>query len=131
VVPSHPHEKLSRSLWKAVSSADLEALERLTTDDITWHASGRGSRSGTFEGRDAVLDYLARIGEDAERFDSDLEDVLVGDLYTALLYRVTGARGEQTLDTGFVLLLRFELERLAEAWSIPRDQLTIDEFWSG
>jgi ketosteroid isomerase-like protein len=129
-VPSHPHEQLARALWKAVSAADLDEVERLTTDDFTWHASGRGPRSGTISGRDAVLDYLARIGEDAERFDSGLEDVLVGDLYTALVYRVTGVRGAHKLDTDFVLLLRFELDRLAEAWAVPRDQHAVDEFWS-
>lgn len=128
---SHSRAELAQQLWEAVSTADLSAVERLTTDDFSWHASGRGSRSGTFRGRDAVLDYLARIGEDAERFDSELEDVLVGDLYTALLYRVTGERGARKLDTDFVLLLRFELDQLAEAWSIPRDQHAIDEFWSG
>ena len=130
-MPSHPHEQLARSLWHAVSSADLAALERLCTDDLTWHASGRGPRSGTIRGREAVLDYLARIGEDSERFDSALEDVLIGDLYTALLYRVTGERGDRKLDTGFVLVLRIEADRLAEAWAVPRDQHAVDEFWAG
>lgn len=129
-MPSHLHEKLARDLWQAVSSADVEAFERLSTDDLTWHASGRGPRSGTFCGRDAVLDYLAAIGEDAERFDSELEDVLVGDLFTAILYRVTGVRGEHRLATGFVLIMRFEQGRLAEAWAVPRDQLAVDEFWA-
>lgn len=129
-MPSHLHAKLARDLWQAVSSADLEALERLSTDDLTWHASGRGRRSGSFRGRDAVLDYLARIGEDTERFDSELEDVLVGDLHTAILYRVSGVRGEHRLETGFVLILRFELGRVAEAWAVPRDQLAVDEFWA-
>ena len=129
-VPSHPHEQLARALWDAVSSGDVEALERLSTDDLTWHASGRGPRSGTLRGRDAVLDYLGRLGEDAERFDMDLEDVLVGDLVTAVLYRVIGVRGDRKLDTGFVLILRIEVDRLAEAWAVPRDQHAVDEFWS-
>lgn len=130
-VPSHPHEQLARALWDAVSSGDVAALERLSTDDLVWHASGRGPRSGTLRGRDAVFDYLARIGEDTERFDSELEDVLVGDLLTALLYRVIGVRGDRKLDTGFILILRIEVDRLAEAWAVPRDQHAVDEFWSG
>jgi len=129
-MPSHPHEQLARDLWHAVSTADVATLERLSNEDLVWHASGRGTRAGRLHGRDAVLDYLARIGEDTDRFDSELEDVLVGDLYTAVLYRVTGARGERKLDTGFVLLLRMEAGQLAEAWAIPRDQHAIDDFWS-
>jgi ketosteroid isomerase-like protein len=122
--------ELAERLWEAVSTADVETLERLCTDDLTWHAAGRGPRSGTFRGRDAVLDYLARIGEDADQFASELEDVLVGEAHTALLYRVTGARGEHKLDTGYVLILRSENGRLAEAWSVPRDQHAVDGFWA-
>lgn len=129
-MPSHPHERLARDLWAAVSNADLDALERLSTDDLTWHASGRGPRSGTMSGRDTVLDYLGRIGEDTERFDSELEDVLVGDLYTAIVYRITGVRGAHKLETDFLLLLRFEADRLAEAWAVPRDQHAVDAFWA-
>lgn len=130
-MPSHPNEELARALWHAVSAGDVASLQRLSTDDLTWHASGRGPRSGILRGREAVLDYLGRIGEDTDRFDSELEDVLVGDLYTAVLYRVTGVRGDRKLDTSFVLLLRIEVGQLAEAWAIPRDQHAIDEFWSG
>ncbi|MGH0031209.1 MAG: nuclear transport factor 2 family protein [Myxococcota bacterium] len=129
-MPSHPHEELARALWKAVSTADLETLARLTTDDITWHASGRGPKSGDYQGREVVLDYLASLGEDSDEFVTELSDVLVGDLHTALLYRVTGRRGERRLETGYVLLLRMELDRLAEAWSVARDQYAVDAFWA-
>lgn len=129
-MPDHPHAELARDLWRAVSSADVVALQRLSTDDLSWHASGRGPRSGTFRGREAVLDYLARIGEDSDRFDSELEDVLVGDLFTAVMYRVSAARGQRKLDTGFVLILRIEADQLAEVWSVPRDQIAVDAFWA-
>jgi ketosteroid isomerase-like protein len=127
---AHPHFVIAQELWRALATSDLEALGRLFPDDLVWHASGRGSRSGTFHGREAVLDYLARIGEDAERFDSALEDILVGENHTALVTRVTGVRGERKLETGFVVLLRIVNACVAEVWAIPRDQLAIDEFWS-
>jgi uncharacterized protein len=127
---SHPHAKLAQRAWDAVSSADVVTLAELSTDDITWHASGRGPRSGTFRGRLAILDYLARIGEDVERFDLELLDVLVGRQRTAILFRVSGRRLGRHLDTDFVLLFRIEGERIAEAWSLPRDQLAVDEFWA-
>ena len=129
-MPIHPHELVAQELWRAVSTADVEALDRVFTPDLEWHASGRGKRAGTFTGPEAVLDYLAGIGEDAERFDSDLEDILVGNKLTALVTRVTGERGGQKLESGFVLLLRIEGDRIAEVWAIPRDQLSIDEFWA-
>ena len=127
----HPHERVARELWRAVSEGDAEALGRVFTDDVAWHASGRGSKSGTFRGPEAVLDYLASLGEDSERFDSTLVDILVGQNHTALLTRLTGERGDRKLETGFVFLLQIEGERIAEVWAVPRDQHAIDEFWSG
>jgi ketosteroid isomerase-like protein len=99
-------------------------------DDVVWHSSGRGPRSGDYRGRDAILEYLASIGEDAEQFDSELDDILVGADRTAILFRVSGRRGERLLEIGFVLLIRFEDNQIAEVWSIARDQYALDEFWS-
>ena len=127
---SHPGERVARELWRAVSTSDVEALGRVFTDDVDWHASGRGSKAGTFHGPEAVLDYLASLGEDAERFDSTLLDILVGQHHTALLTRLTAERSDRKLETGFVFLLRIEGERIAEVWAVPRDQHAIDEFWA-
>lgn len=124
-------DQIARDLWDAVSQADVAKIERLSTDDLAWHTSGRNPRAGIYRGRQAVLDHLAEIGEDAERYNMKLEDVLVGEQYTVLLYRVTGSRRDRKLDMRWVLLLRFSDDRLAEAWSIPSDQHAVDEFWSG
>lgn len=127
---SRGHAAIAERLWEAVSAGDVDTLETLCTEDLRWHTSGRGPRAGTVRGRTAVFEHLARLGEDADRYASELEDVLVGEHATALLYRVTGVRGSRKLDTGYILLLRIEDGKLVEAWSVPRDQYAVDEFWS-
>ncbi len=126
----HPHAKLARIAWRAAADGDVATLSRVCAEDLAWHASGRGPRAGVYRGQPAVFDYLASIGEAAERFDSDLEDLLVGEDKVAVLFRIRGRRGERRLDTQFVLLFRIESGRIAEVWAIPRDQYAIDEFWS-
>jgi hypothetical protein len=76
------------------------------------------------------LAYLASIGEDVDRLDLTLEDILVGGEYVSVLFRVSGLREGRRLETGFVLLFRIESSRLAEVWSVPRDQYAVDEFWA-
>ena len=125
----HPHAKLARIAWRAAADGDVATLARVCAEDLQWHASGRGARSGLYRGRAAVFDYLASIGEAADRFDSELEDLLVGEDKVAVLFRIRGRRGERRLDTQFVLLFRIEEDRIAEVWAIPRDQYAIDEFW--
>ena len=76
-----------------------------------------------------MLNYLAAIGDAAERFDSRLDHVLVGDDLVAVLFHVTGRRRGRVLDTDFILLFRIEEGRIAEIWAVPRDQHAVDEFW--
>jgi ketosteroid isomerase-like protein len=130
VIPDHPHARLARIVWEAVSEGDVDTLSEVCTEDIAWHASGRGSRAGSYRGQEAVFAYLASIGEDAERFDLTLEDILVGGERVSVLFRVDGLRKGRRLETGYVLLFRIEGSRLAEVWSVARDQYAADEFWA-
>jgi ketosteroid isomerase-like protein len=130
VIPDHPHALLAKVAWESVSEGDVDALSELFADDLVWHASGRGPRAGDYRGRDAVFAYLASIGDAADRFDSTLEHVLVGDSLVAVLFRVRGTRKDRELDVGFILLFRIDDSRIAEVWAVPRDQYAVDEFWS-
>ena len=130
MIPDHPHALLAKVVWDAVSVGDADALAEVCSEDLVWHASGRGKRAGTFRGQEAVFAYLSSLGEDVERFDSTLEDILVGGDYVSVLFRVDGLRLGRRLETGFILLFRIEGSRLAEVWSVPRDQYAVDEFWA-
>ena len=125
----HPNAKLARSAWEAVSASDLDTLSQVCAESLVWHASGRGSRSGDYRGRTAVLEYLAAIGDAAERFDSRLDHVLVNEELVAVLFHVTGTRRGRVLDTDFILLFRIESGQIAEVWAVPRDQHAVDAFW--
>jgi ketosteroid isomerase-like protein len=129
-VRDHPLAKLARTAWEAAAHGDRETLARVCAPEVAWHASGRGARAGVYRGIDAVLEYLASIGDAAERFDSSFEDVLVGDGMAAVLFRVLGERRGRRLDTGFILLFRVDEGRIAEVWAVPRDQHAVDEFWA-
>lgn len=126
----HPHAKLARTVWEAVSASDVDTLQEVCAEDLIWHASGRGARSGDYRGRETVLEYLAAIGDAVERFDSRLDHVLVNEDLVAVLFHVTGTREARVLDTDFILLFRIEAGRVAEIWSVPRDQHAVDEFWT-
>jgi ketosteroid isomerase-like protein len=125
----HPNATLARVAWEAVSTSDLETLGHVCAEELVWHASGRGARSGDYRGRAAVLDYLAAIGDAAERFDSRLDHLLVNENLVAVLFHVTGTRRGRVLDTNFILLFRVEAGRITEIWAVPRDQHAVDEFW--
>jgi len=126
----HPNAKLTRIAWEAASAGDTDALSLVFSSDLVWHASGRGVRSGDYRGQTEVFEYLATIGDAAERFDSRLDHVLVGEAHTAVLFHVVGERRGRRLDTDFILIFRIDGDRIAEVWAVPRDQHAVDEFWA-
>jgi ketosteroid isomerase-like protein len=122
--------EVAAGAWQAVSSGDVAALETFCRQDLVWHASGRSVHAGDHRGRDAVLGYLAGVGEDVERFDLELEDVLVGDTGAVMVMRARGRRGERVLDAVYLVRLRFDEGRIAEVWSVALDQPAVDAFWA-
>ena len=126
----HPHAKLARTVWEAAARGDSETLAQCCSEDLVWHASGRGLRSGAYRGLAETLDYLSAIGGAAENFESELEDVLIGEDRVAVLFHVSGRRHGRVLDTDFILLFRVEAGKIAEVWAVPRDQFAVDEFWA-
>jgi ketosteroid isomerase-like protein len=126
----HPWDRVARRAWDAVSQSDVDELAAIFADDAVWHAAGRGSRAGDYHGRAEIFDYLAGVGEDTDRFDATIEDVLVGKRFAAILFDVEGLRKGRALSVKFVIVLRIEGDRITEVWSVPRDQLAVDEFWA-
>lgn len=131
--PPTPDPELARialETWEAAAHGDRERLAELLDPDLVWHASGRGRWSGPRHGVNSVLDYLGALGEAADEFSSELEDVLVSERMAAVLFHVSGSRGERSLETDFILLFEIREGRVQRLWSIPRDQLAVDEFWA-
>jgi ketosteroid isomerase-like protein len=128
-----PDPKLVRiavAAWEAAANGDRDALEALCAPDVVWHASGRGKWSGPRHGLDAMFEYLGALGEAADEFSSQLTDVLVSAGRAAVLFHVTGRRRSRTLETDFILLFETTRGRIQRIYSIPRDQLAVDEFWA-
>ncbi len=125
----HPNRALAERAWQAVASSDVDTLRELWTPDIVWHVTTDNPWTGDHVGTDAILDYLADVGEAGEAYDASIEDVLVSDHHVLLLYRVRARRGRRSIDTGQCLLARIEGDQMAEVWTLPLDPAAFDEFW--
>ncbi len=125
-----PSAKLAQMAWEAVAHADAETLAHLCKEEMVWHATGAGPRSGDLCGFEAVLDHLRGMGEAAEEYSSHAVAVLGGEDRAAVIFHATGRRLGRVLDHDVVLLFRIEDQRIAEVWSIPFDQRAADEFWA-
>ena len=63
----HPNAATVRRSFEAWNSGRLDVLGEYITDDAVLHFAGNNAMSGTYRGRDAVMDALARASREGAR----------------------------------------------------------------
>ncbi len=129
MLTEHPHALLLRQAWQAAAQSDVATLKELWAEDIVWHVTAETPWRGDHVGHEAVLEYLAQVGESGQTYNTELKDVLVGNGYAALVCSVSTKRGNRLLEFDQVLLGRFEERRIAEVWALPIEPQAVGDFW--
>lgn len=129
-MPDHPNSEFATALWDSVAEGDSEAVRGLLADEVVWHAGGHHALSGEFEGPDAVLDYLARVGESTDELSTELTDIFVNDRGAVVVYHLSARRELKRLETDLFLELEIREGKLARARSVSFDQVASNEFWA-
>ena len=126
----HPNAAAARRSYEAWNSGDLDVIRSYFTDDAVLHLAGNNAMSGTYSGRDAVMDAIARNiqgwGPHAE-----VETILGSDDHVIVFCQVTSERDGKTLDVVLAQAIKFNAEgKVTEAWFLPNDQRGYDQFFS-
>ena len=126
----HPNAVAVRRSFEAWNSGRLDVLGEYSTDDVILHFAGNNAMSGTYRGRDAVMDALARARR-GRVTQSDVESVLASDDHVIVFFHLTSERDGKTLDVVQVMAIKVNAEgKLTEAWFLVNDQRGFDQFWS-
>ena len=126
----HPNAVVARRLWDAIAHADAPALRELMSEKTLWRMPGDSLVAGSYVGADAVLDFMARVGELTDDLHSDLIDVFVSDRGAVLRYSIHASRGTRSLDVEHLFVIRIVDGRITEAVFAPSDQGRYDRFFS-
>jgi ketosteroid isomerase-like protein len=126
----HPNEVLMHRAWEAVANGDVEDLRTVVGEKAAWTATGANPWAGRHEGFDAILDLLARIGEEMETFDANITDTLVSEGRVATLLHATARIGGHQFECDYLLLMNVDHELITEVWSCPLDPQAILDFWA-
>jgi len=126
----HPNRVLSQKLWESVAVGDASGIREVLAPNIRWQTRNEGDLSGVFEGVDAVLDYMASVGERVDKLRSDLLGIFVNDDGAVIWYTVEANRGAQELRVEHVLVLEIEENRFVRATTVPNDQSQSNSFWT-
>jgi uncharacterized protein len=121
-----------REYLRLYDKGDLDDLREYFSEQVVWRVAGNHPLSGTYRGRDELLDYFARVREQTEgTLHLEPESILVGDEHMGMVTRVTGRRNGRTLDV--LLAQAFTIDndgRWSEYWALSNDQGAVDAFWS-
>jgi ketosteroid isomerase-like protein len=128
-IENHPNTLLARELWSATAEGDADALGRLFAKDIVWRTTGDNPLAGEIHGPEAVLSYLATVGEVADDFCSTLDSIYVNDDGVVIYFHISATRGEKKLEVDYLLLFRLEDGQAVSALMTPVDQQANDAFW--
>ena len=128
----HPNAQLARRAWDAISQGDAPALRATMNEDVVWHATARGTPwAGTHKGSDAVVDFLARVGEASDVFHASLVEVLASDERVLFVFRTALRRQGRVAELDYLLLGQVRDGRFSELWTVPLDPVAIESFWAG
>ena len=126
----HPNAVAVGRIFEAWNSGRLDVIREGFSEDAVLHFAGNNSMSGTYRGRDAVMDALARAASQGGGPQTELEALLASDDHVIAFYRTISERDGKTLDDIQVYPIKVNAEgKATEAWFLPNDQGGYDRFF--
>ncbi len=126
----HPNSLLILQCWQAASVGDADTLRAIFATDICWHATSSTPWQGDYTGHDAVLEYLAGVGERSGSYNLTLESAIANDLFGAIVCQISSTLKSKTLRSGMVLLGRFQGKKVSEVWTLSLEPKAVENFWA-
>lgn len=125
------NDAIVRQIFDAFARKQGFALRDVFADDAVWVVPGTGTMSGTFQGREQIFRFLARLPKETNgTYSSSLIDVLASDDRAAALYRASGTRNGRRLELDQMLLFRIEGGLVREVLALPSDPAAFAAFWA-
>jgi uncharacterized protein len=123
---------IMRRGYEAFNRGDMETLTELFDESAVWHLPGRSSMATDYQGREAILAYFGRLGQETGgTFRAELEDLLAdGDDRVVGIQRSTAERDGKHLNVGDCIVFRLKDGRITDGREHFHDLYAWDEFWS-
>ena len=130
-MPAAENEAIVRRIFDAFARGEGLALRGLFAEDAVWSVPGRGVMAGTYEGREAIFRFLAKLPKVTDgTYRSELTDVLASESRAAALYRARGTRHGRNLELDQVLLFSIESGLVQQVLALPSDPDAFEAFWA-
>ena len=125
----HPNVVTVRRSFEAWNSGRVDVIREYLSDAAVLHFAGNNAMSGTYRGRDAVMDALGRASQGWGPH-VEVQALLASDDRVIAFFQGSERDGE-TLDVVTAMPMKVNAEgKLTEIWFLANDQRAFDQFWS-
>ena len=125
----HPNAVTVRQSFEAWNSGRVDVIREYLSDDAVLHFAGTNAMSGTYRGRDAVMDALGRASQGWGPH-VEVEALLASDDHVIAFFHGSEQDGATT-DAVKAMPMKVNAEgKLTEVWLLGGDQRAFDQFWS-
>ena len=125
----HPNAVTVRRSFEAWNSGRLDVIREYLSDDAVMHFAGNNAMSGTYRGRDAVMDALGRASQGWGPH-VQVQALLASDDHVIAFFHGSERDGKM-LDVVTAMPMKVNAEgKLTEIWFLANDQRVFDQFWS-
>ncbi len=125
----HPNALAYRRTAEAFRQGDLDAIASLIAKDVVWHVPGDHPVAGDWDGRDRVLQLLARLR--SLGFTLREHDVFGDDDHVCALSYMGARREGLEVETRVVSIFHYRDGRQTERWFYPDDVLAWNSIFQG
>ena len=125
----HPNAATARRSYVVWNIGGMDVLREGFADDVVFHFAGNNAMSGTYRGRDAVMDALARASQGWGPH-VEVQALLASDDHVIAFFHGSERDGK-FLDVVTAMPMKVNAEgKLMEIWFLANDQSVFDQFWS-
>jgi len=118
----------TRKGYAAFDAGDVNTVLELFADNIVWHIGGNSKYTGTYNGKQAVLELFGRLMQDGVVQKHAIHDILASDDHVVTLADVTVTYKGQTISGPAVDIAHENAEgQMTEFWRVASTQKEFDE----
>jgi ketosteroid isomerase-like protein len=125
----HPNTLAYLRTVEAFRDGDFEAIASLIAEDVVWHLPGEHPLAGDWEGRDQLLQLLAKLGPLG--FTIREHDVFANDAHVCALSYIGARRDGVEVETRVVSIFHYRDGRQTERWFYPDDAVAWNRVFGG
>ena len=126
----HPNVQLVRDGFDAMSRGDDGWMSAHLADDVVWHVGGNSKWAGEYRGKNAALEYFARMAQSMGGMpEADVHDILGNDDHVVILgsAKATAPDGASA-QWKYVNVFHIADGKTTEAWGMAENDADVDPF---